>query len=163
MNRLFPRLLFALMMLLLLGGVAYAQQPVSDDEVNAVAKKLYCPVCENTPLDVCPTQACKDWREMIRQQLSDGWTEGEVLAYFEAKFGPQVLAQPPARGFIALVWILPIIGLAGGAVFLWLLLRRWQKRRIEPEQPTAATGAPGSLQLAPELLARIEQEVKARF
>ncbi|GIK37511.1 MAG: hypothetical protein BroJett011_13440 [Chloroflexota bacterium] len=163
MNRLFPGLLFALMMLLLLGGVAYAQQPISDDEVNAVAKKLYCPVCENTPLDVCPTQACKDWRAMIRQQLSDGWTETEVLTYFEAKFGPQVLAQPPVRGFTVLVWILPIIGLAGGAVFLWLLLRRWQKRRLGREQPVASAGATGSLNLTPDLLARIEQEVEARF
>ena len=32
-----------------------AQQPTpSDDEVNAIARQLYCPVCENTPLDVCP-------------------------------------------------------------------------------------------------------------
>ncbi len=163
MKRLFPRFLFALMMLLLLGSVAYAQRPVSDDEVNAVAKKLYCPVCESTPLDVCPTQACKDWREMIRQQLSEGWTETEVLAYFEAKFGPQVLAQPPARGFTALVWILPMIALAGGAVFLWLLLRRWQSRRLGPEPPEAAAGPTGSLNVAPDLLARIEQEVEARF
>lgn len=163
MKRLFPWVLFTLVMLLLLTGVAYAQQPVSDDEVNAVAKKLYCPVCENTPLDVCPTQACQDWREMIRQQLSDGWTEAQVLAYFEAKFGPQVLAQPPARGFSALVWILPVIGLAGGGVFLWRLLRRWQRRRIWPEQAAAETGAPGSLEVAPELLTQIEQEVEARF
>ncbi len=33
-------------------------QPPTDDEVNRIAKQLYCPVCENTPLDVCPTQAC---------------------------------------------------------------------------------------------------------
>ena len=33
-------------------------QPPTDDDVNAVAKQLYCPVCENTPIDVCPTQAC---------------------------------------------------------------------------------------------------------
>jgi cytochrome c-type biogenesis protein CcmH len=33
--------------------VATAQQPTpSDDEVNAIAKQLYCPVCENIPLDV---------------------------------------------------------------------------------------------------------------
>ena len=35
----------------------------TDDEVNAIARQLYCPVCENTPLDVCPTDACKEWRE----------------------------------------------------------------------------------------------------
>jgi cytochrome c-type biogenesis protein CcmH len=41
----------------------FAQQPTpSDDQVNAIARQLYCPVCENTPLDVCPTTACHQWR-----------------------------------------------------------------------------------------------------
>ena len=144
-------------------NTAYAQQPVSDDEVNAVAKQLYCPVCENTPLDVCPTQACKDWRELIRQQLSDGWSERQVLDYFAATYGPRVLAQPPANGFSALVWILPIIGLIGGGVFLWRLLRRWQASPLlsaTPTEPEIMTGVPD---IAPDLLARIEQEVETRF
>jgi cytochrome c-type biogenesis protein CcmH len=51
---------------------------ISDDEVNAIAKQLFCPVCENTPLDVCETQACKQWRELIRLKLSEGWTEPEI-------------------------------------------------------------------------------------
>ena len=61
-------------------AVASAQQTKppgypTDDDVNAVAKKLYCPVCPNTPLDVCETQACEDWRAQIRDQLAAGWNE----------------------------------------------------------------------------------------
>jgi cytochrome c-type biogenesis protein CcmH/NrfF len=44
----------------------------TDDEVNAIAKQLYCPVCENIPLDVCPTQACAQWRDLIREKLARG-------------------------------------------------------------------------------------------
>ena len=44
----------------------------SDDEVLAVAKKLYCPVCPNTPLDVCETQACQDWRAQGHCDLCEG-------------------------------------------------------------------------------------------
>src|SRR3989337_3148061 len=54
----------------------------TDDEVNAVAKKLYCPVCPNTPLDVCETQACKDWRAQIRDQLAAGWSGQQSFYYF---------------------------------------------------------------------------------
>lgn len=147
----------------LLANTAYAQQPVSDDEVNAVAKQLYCPVCENTPLDVCPTRACRDWRELIRQQLSDGWTDQQVMDYFAATYGPQVLAQPPTSGFSALVWILPIIGLVGGGIFLWRLLRRWQARPSSQVEPTAVETTVNAVDIAPELLARIEQEVETRF
>ena len=39
---------------------------ITDDQVNAIANQLYCPVCENIPLDTCGTLACEDWREEIR-------------------------------------------------------------------------------------------------
>jgi cytochrome c-type biogenesis protein CcmH len=119
-------------------------------------------VCENTPLDVYPTQACKDWRELIRQQLSEGRTEAQITDYFVANYGVRVLAQPPASGFTTLVWVLPVIGLAGGGLFLWRLLRRWQGRRPSVVSPVA-DGVVSSPDITPEVLARIEREVEARF
>jgi cytochrome c-type biogenesis protein CcmH len=146
----------------LLSGVAVAQEPVADDEVNAVAKQLYCPICENTPLDVCGTQACKDWRALIRQQLSKGWTEKKILDYFVANYGTQVLAQPPASGFTILVWVLPVLGLTGGVLFLWRRLRQWQAPHPSTEMILAdATTGPPDVQS--EVLARIERDVEARF
>src|SRR5512133_2361392 len=69
-------------------------QTVSDKDVNRVAKKLYCPVCPNTPLDVCETQACKDWRGQIREQLASGWSDKQVMDYFVLQYGERVLAEP---------------------------------------------------------------------
>src|SRR5512139_4190734 len=63
----------------------------SDNDVNRVAKQLYCPVCPNTPLDVCETKACQDWRAQIRDQLSKGWTDQQVIDYFVAQYGERVL------------------------------------------------------------------------
>jgi cytochrome c-type biogenesis protein CcmH len=146
----------------LLAGVITLQE-VTDDEVNAVAKQLYCPICENTPLDVCPTQACKDWRELIRQQLSEGQTEEQIIDYFVANYGPQVLAEPPAKGFSTLVWILPVVVLIGGGIALWRLLRQWQNRPA-PAQPMAVDDFASSTSgVAPEMLDRIEREIKARY
>ena len=54
--------------------LAQAATP-SDDDVNQIAKKLFCPVCENVPLDVCPTQACTQWRATIKEKLVAGWSE----------------------------------------------------------------------------------------
>jgi cytochrome c-type biogenesis protein CcmH/NrfF len=99
---------------------------------------------------------------LIRQQLRDGWTETQVLDYFAATYGPQVLAQPPASGFSALVWILPVIGLVGGGIFLWRLLRRWQNHP-PPAEPIVTETATGSPDIAPEMLARIEQEIESRY
>ena len=57
-----------------LASIALAQErAVTDDQVNAIAQQLYCPVCENVPLDVCPTAACAQWRATIREKLEAGW------------------------------------------------------------------------------------------
>src|SRR5512140_1635473 len=99
--------------------LAFAQKPTpSDDDVNRIAHQLYCPVCENTPLDVCPTEACRQWRDLIRQQLSQGWTEDRIKQYFVQQYGVRVLAEPPAAGLNWLVYVLPPLAIVAGAVVL---------------------------------------------
>ena len=105
-----------------------AQEPLpSDDEVNAIAKQLYCPVCENIPLDVCPTQACEQWRGTIREKLAIGWDEGQIRQYFVDQYGDRVLSTPPAKGFNWLVYILPPVAFVIGAVILLRVFKSWKE------------------------------------
>lgn len=61
---------------------AVAQTPTpSDDEVNRIAEQLFCPVCENVPLDECQTAACEQWCDLIRQKLGEGRKEDEIKAF----------------------------------------------------------------------------------
>jgi cytochrome c-type biogenesis protein CcmH len=127
---------------------------VTDDQVNAVAKRLNCPVCENVPLDVCETQACVQWRDLIRQKLAAGETPEQVMAYFRATYGDRVLQSPPSTGFTALVWILPFVGLAAGVVILAVVLRRMTARPATAEVTTQASPA------ADEYRKRLERELE---
>jgi cytochrome c-type biogenesis protein CcmH len=145
----------------LFSGAAFAQEPTpSDNEVNAIARQLYCPVCENTPLDVCPTEACRQWRELIRTQLAEGWTEDQIKQYFVENYGARVLAEPPRTGLNWLVYILPPVVILLGAVILFRALRAWTK-------PVAASAAPGESDAKPavvqdDYVARLEEELKKR-
>ncbi len=124
-----------LMMLQSTLAVGAQEEQPTDDEVNAIAKKLYCPVCENTPLDVCGTQACIDWRAEIRLKLSEGWSEDQIIQYFVEQHGAQVLPEPPAEGFNLLVYILPV------AIFLvgvWILVKASRTWRKPAEEQFAA-------------------------
>jgi cytochrome c-type biogenesis protein CcmH len=133
---LFGLLLLALMILV---TPVIAQGPVTDDEVNAIAKDLYCPVCESTPLDVCATQACADWREVIRTKLAEGQSADEIKAYFELQYGARALAEPPRSGFTLAVWILPIIAVVVGGFFF---LRLLSKMRVEAAPSGASSSEP---------------------
>lgn len=124
-------LLLGLVLFGLTLGTAQAQNPTpSDDEVNAIAKQLYCPVCENIPLDVCPTQACAQWRDLIREKLAAGWSEQQIKDYFAAQYGDRVLAQPPRRGLNWMVYILPPLFFMVGAYLVYRALRSRSRKLV---------------------------------
>ena len=84
----------SLILLMAALGTRAQEAAVSDNAVIAVAEKLYCPVCENIPLDECQTTACLEWKEEIRQQLAAGRDEREIIDSFVGRFGDQVVGVP---------------------------------------------------------------------
>ena len=149
---------------LLVVGTVNAQQPTpSDDQVNAIAKQLYCPVCENIPLDVCPTTACAQWRELIRQKLTDGWNEQQIKDYFVQQYGDRVLGTPPAKGINWLVYLIPPLAILAGVYVLYRAFRSWKR-------PAEQVGAPSPPSAPPveqpdsedEYIKQLEDQVSKR-
>jgi cytochrome c-type biogenesis protein CcmH len=148
-------LLIALFASLVLVSVAYAQERVpTDNDVLRVAKQLYCPVCPNTPLDVCETKACQDWRAQIRDQLAEGWTDQQIIDYFVAQYGERVLAEPQRKGFTSLLWFLPLIVVLVGLGVVYEILRNWRKQK---PVPVAAVPLPP---IPADVLKKIEREIQ---
>src|SRR5690606_7060509 len=146
--------------LLMLVGLALpaAAQDITDDQVNEVARKLYCPVCENIPLDVCPTQACAEWRAEIRTQLANGATEQDVINDFVARYGAQGVGTPLDPMLRALSLLTPwLIGLVA-IVAAGYILVRW--RGGQPQRVVASVDA--SAKDDDYYRARIEQDLQAR-
>ena len=128
----------------------------TDDDVNAIASQLYCPVCENVPLDVCGTQACAQWRELIREKLSEGWTEDQIKEYFSTQYGDRVLSEPPARGLNWLVYVIPPLVFFAGAFFLYRGFTTWKQMGDEAEVMEAVIEP----DIEDEYMARLEDELK---
>lgn len=153
---------YAFLFTLVLAGlwavpVSAQGNPPTDDEVNAVASQLYCPVCENTPLDVCPTQACAQWRDLIRLKLSQGESDEQIKQYFVDNYGARVLNEPPREGLNWLAYIVPPVVILIGAGFLVRALRMMKK-------PVKAAQAEGPRMEAPadDYIARLEAEIKKK-
>lgn len=101
---------------------------VTADEVNAIAAKLYCPVCENIPLDTCGTAACADWRNEIKIALEGGASEQQIIDDFIHRFGDRVVGIPQDPALNTLSMLPPIIGgllvVIGGLVLIMNLRRQ---------------------------------------
>lgn len=148
--------LAAFTLTLLTQTIVFAQDPTpTDDEVNRIAKYLYCPVCESTPLDVCPTEACRQWRELIRTMLSEGKSEEEIQQYFVAQYGARVLAEPPNR---LVTYLVPAVAILLGAFMLFRGFQMWMKPPV-----TETDAEEQEVETAQDpYIARLEEELKKR-
>ena len=128
---------------------------------NAVARELYCPVCENIPLDVCGTQACAQWRELIRQKLAAGWNEQQIKDYFVQQYGQRVLGAPPAKGINWLAYIVPPLVILGGIYILYHAFRTWKKPTHQVSgAPSEAGTAPETPNNQDEYVRKLEEQVR---
>src|SRR5215208_4306792 len=135
-----------------------AQGPTpTDDEVNRIAKQLYCPVCESTPLDVCPTEACRQWRDLIRSMLAEGKSEEEIKQYFVVQYGARVLAEPPNR---LVTYLVPAVAILLGAFMLFRGFQMWIKPSVT--QAGAARAESEAKPIQVPYVARLEEELKKR-
>jgi len=167
MKKIYTLMLVMLAFSLFAVGTVAAQgdgpESISDDQVNAIAKQLFCPVCESTPLDVCETQACKQWRELIRLKLSEGWTEAEIKQYFVDNYGARVLAEPPREGFSLLVYFVPPMIILIGIYVLFRAFKQWQTNDDNKEDAEIAEASSTSTSEADaDYIARLEAEMKKR-
>lgn len=150
-----------LLAVMAINGALQAQQDaaaptpeISADQVNAVARELWCPLCSGVRLDSCELKACEQMREVIAIKLAAGEDTESIKTYFFQQYGPQVLGEPPREGFNWLAWILPFAGLIGGGVYLWLRARRM----MVPAAPVAAATMSQSSEDA--LKRKLDEELK---
>lgn len=125
-------LLLALLGLLLAVAPAAAETEI-DRQTREIARDMRCVICNNLSVADSPSDLATDMRAIIRQQLEAGRSRQEIEEYMVARWGEQVLLNPPARGFNLLVWGGPILVLLAGLVIVGYALNRWSARR-----PTAA-------------------------
>ena len=134
--------------------------PVTADDINAVAKQMYCPVCENIPLDVCPTDACQQWRQEIGVQLGEGKTPDEIKANFVARYGDRVVGTPEDPTLRALSLVTPwIVAVFAILIAGWIVFRWRRNRQIAPKLTANSSATSGS---EDDYRARLEQDLLKR-
>lgn len=102
--------------------------PELEAEFEAIARQLQCLECSGRSVWESMSPSAWDLREEIYAQLELGKTRQEILAYFEAEYGPWVLMSPPRKGTNYLAYVTPFLFLGlGGLAVQWFLLRRRQE------------------------------------
>jgi cytochrome c-type biogenesis protein CcmH len=146
-----------LLALVLAAPVAASEQHPTLPELEG---QLMCPICEGETLAQSTSPAAQRIKVEIQQRIAAGDTRSQIKSRLVDEWGTRILAAPPRHGFDLLAWLLPIVGVLGGASVLGVLAWRWTGER-EPEpapQRWSLNGHP----LGPEEERRLDEEL-ARF
>lgn len=103
-----------------------------------LASQLRCPVCQGLSIEDSPTELAQNMRAVVREQLAEGRTPDEVKVYFVNRYGEWILLEPEPRGFNLTIYLLPVLAVLAGGIFVAFVIRRWSSRPAPATAPTDA-------------------------
>jgi cytochrome c-type biogenesis protein CcmH len=92
---------------------------------SAVASTLRCPVCQGESIQDSPAELAQQMRAVVRDRLRAGETPEQIKAYFVSKYGEWILLEPAMSGLNIALYVLPVLLVIGGLVFVVFLVRKW--------------------------------------
>ena len=105
--------------------------------------RCMCGDCQRDLLSTCPCNAkggAEEARERIRAKIKAGETRDQIISEYAAEYGPEAVAIPPNTGVFRAIWMVPVLGIALGAIGVGRMVRRWRQGgpHVEPVAKPAA-------------------------
>lgn len=118
-----------------------AADPAIEKRMLNLAEELRCVVCQNESLAASNAELAQDLRREIREQMTAGMSDREVLDYLTTRYGDFVLFRPPFKPVTYLLWLGPPLFLGFGALLGYLTLKKrraFKSAPVDREQLAAA-------------------------
>jgi cytochrome c-type biogenesis protein CcmH len=102
---------------------------------RGLSRELRCMVCQNQSIDDSDAPLARDLRILVRERLTKGDSDEQVMSFLVSRYGEFVLLKPPFEWHTAILWLTPLFAVLAGAIAMLAAVRR---RRV---------GTPGPLPL----------------
>ena len=108
------------------------KDPKLEARARELSRELRCMVCQNQSIDESEAPLARDLRLLVRERLTKGDTDQQVLDFLVVRYGEFVLLKPPLESRTIILWALPPVALLAGAVGLFFAMRRRRAVQLEP-------------------------------
>jgi cytochrome c-type biogenesis protein CcmH len=105
-------------------ALAAPDPQVLEQQAKHIETMLIAPCCWSQQVSVHQSPASDEIKTNIRKLLAEGKTQQQILDAYVAEYGDRILAEPPAHGFSAALYVLPWIFLAGSIGLVVFVIRR---------------------------------------
>jgi len=118
--------------LLLVANAAFAAAPVGEtfsdpaleSRARGLQRELRCLVCQGQSIDESGAELAGEMRHLVRQQIADGRSDGEIRDYLQSRYGDFILMQPPVAPYTWVLWLAPFLVLGGAGGVAWMTIKR---------------------------------------
>jgi len=125
------RFIFSLLFLAAFGGGALAvpvadtfSNPTMETRARALQRQLRCLVCQGESIDESQAPLAAELRHLVRQQMAEGKSDGQIKQFLVARYGDFILMEPPLQPDTYFLWLAPFVVLLGaGGVAYWVIRR----------------------------------------
>jgi len=95
-----------------------------EERFNHLTRELRCLVCQNQNLADSDAQLAHDLRTEVHEMLLAGKSDEEIKQFMVDRYGDFVLYRPPVQENTFLLWLAPMALLLGGAIILFVIIRK---------------------------------------
>jgi len=108
------------------------KDPALEARARVISAQLRCLVCQNQSIDDSEAPLAKDLRTLVREQITAGKTDAQVMDYVVERYGQFVLLKPRFEPETLILWGTPfaVLLIAGAA----MIMRR-KRSDVAPETP----------------------------
>ena len=115
--------------------------PALEARARALSSQLRCMVCQNQSIDDSNAELARDLRLLVRERITDGDSDEQVIDYVVSRYGEFVLLKPRLSAHTYLLWGAPIalfvIGLIAMGVYARSRVARPTGRKLSDEEQAA--------------------------
>ena len=111
--------------------------PALEARARAISHDPRCMVCQNQSIDDSEAPLARDLRLLVRERLTAGDSDTDVVDFMVARYGEFVLLKPRVNQHTLLLWLIPPLALLGGGFALWRYSRRRGKSADATDESVA--------------------------
>ncbi|KRB50184.1 cytochrome C [Rhizobium sp. Root708] len=98
--------------------------PALEARARTISAELRCMVCQNQSIDDSNAELAKDLRLLVRERITDGDSDEQVMSYIVSRYGEFVLLRPRFEAKTLMLWGAPLVLFVVGGISLLVFARR---------------------------------------
>lgn len=109
------------------------KDPALEQRARELSAKMRCLVCQNQSIDDSDAPLARDLRILIRERLTIGDSNDQVVDYLVSRYGEFVLLKPLLSPKTIILWVGPFAILLFGAAMLYVRRRKGNELAVPEE------------------------------